>query len=156
MNNKFEIYKFRIFEFWIFYFFKISDIGLLWSKITIFIIEITLKLICHTKFGWNNPNWGRLSLKSSKLHFFAISGISKFIAYSNIQIHVLGSIFNFNLIFFKCAEQCPLSESIIIGKPKKHPFMSQRSPFKSHFLNNLVFAHRIWMQFISFHQRTTK
>ena len=84
MNNKCVIYKFWIFDF---LFFKISDIGLLWSKTTIFIIEITLKLLLHTKYGWNNLNWGRLGLKSPKLYLFAISGSSKFIAYTNIQIH---------------------------------------------------------------------
>ena len=61
MDNKRTIY-----EFWIFYFFifKYSDIGLVWSKITIFIIEITLKLLVHKKYGWNNPNWGRLGQKN--------------------------------------------------------------------------------------------
>ena len=48
--------------------------GLLWSKITIFVIEITLKLVLDTKYGLNNPNWRRLGLKSPKLHFLAISG----------------------------------------------------------------------------------
>ena len=94
---------------------KICDIGLLWSKITIFIIEITLKLILHTKYGWNNPNWGWLGLKSPKLNFFAISVSSKFITYTNIQLHVTGSIFHHNLIFFK---QCHLLESITIEKSK--------------------------------------
>ena len=56
---------------WFFFIFKYSDIGLLWSKITIFIIEITLKLLLHTKYGWNNPSWGRLGMKSPKLHVFA-------------------------------------------------------------------------------------
>ena len=42
---------------------------------------------------WNNPNWGRLGLKSPRFHFFGISGSSKFIAYTNIQIYVTGSIF---------------------------------------------------------------
>ena len=60
-----------------FFIFKYSDIGLLWSKITIFIIEITLKRLLHKKYGWNKPNWGRLGLKCRKLHFFAISGSSK-------------------------------------------------------------------------------
>ena len=78
---------------------KISDIGLLWSKITIFIIEITLKLYLHTKYGWNNPNWGRLGLISPKLHFLGLSGSSKFTTYTNIQIHVTGSIF-FVIWFF--------------------------------------------------------
>ena len=41
---------------------------------TIFIIEITLKLLLHKKYGWNNPKLGRLGLKSPKLHFFDISG----------------------------------------------------------------------------------
>ena len=99
MNNKREIYKFWIFEFLIFCFFKISDIGLLWSKITIFIIEITLNRLLHIKYGWNNPNWGRFPLKSPKLYFLAISGSSKFIAYTNIQVHVTCSIFI--VIFFK-------------------------------------------------------
>ena len=103
MNNKRAMSKFS--DFWIFdyFIFKISHVGLLWSKITIFIIEITLKLILDTKYGWNNPNSGRLGLKLPKLHFFAISGSSKFIAYKNIQIYVTGSIFielNFRLIFF--------------------------------------------------------
>ena len=94
--------------------FKYCDIGLLWSKITIFIIEITLKLLLHTKYGWNNPNWGRSGLKSPKFYFFAISGSSKFIVYTNIQIHVTSFVYtnilaachvpNFHckLIFFKC------------------------------------------------------
>ena len=77
-----------------------SDIGLLWSKITIFIIEISLELLLHKKYGWNNPNWGRLGLKSPNLHFFAISGSSKFIAYTNIQIYVTGSIFIGFFFFF--------------------------------------------------------
>ena len=47
MNNKRAMYNFRIFYNFIF---KISDIGLLWSKITIFIIEITLKLVLDTKY----------------------------------------------------------------------------------------------------------
>ena len=68
--------------------FKYSNIGLLWSKITIFIIEITLKLLLHRKYGWNNHNWGRLGLKSPKLYFFTISGSSKISADTNIQIHV--------------------------------------------------------------------
>ena len=42
MNNKHATYKFWIFDFLIF---KISDIGLLWSKITIFIIEISQNYI---------------------------------------------------------------------------------------------------------------
>ena len=70
-----------------------GDIGLLWSQIDIFIIEITLKQLLLTKYGWNNPNWGRLGLKSPRFNFFAISGSSKFIAYTNIQIYVTGSIF---------------------------------------------------------------
>ena len=93
MNNKSVIYKYLIFEFLIF-FSKNCDIGLLWSKITIFMIEITRKLLLLTKYGWNNPSWGRFCLKSpKKLHFFAISDSSKFIAYTDIQIHVAGSIF---------------------------------------------------------------
>ena len=70
MNNKHVIYKFRIFEFYNFLILKYSDIDLLWSKIIIFIIEITLKLLLHTKYGWNNPNWGRLGLKSPKTSLF--------------------------------------------------------------------------------------
>ena len=96
MNKKRAIYRFSIFEFFIF---KYSDIGLLWSKITIFIIGITIKLLLHTKYGWNNPNWGRLGLKNPKLHFLAISASSKFIAYTNIQVHVTRSIFIVNWFF---------------------------------------------------------
>ena len=47
MNNKRAMYKFWIFYFFIF---KISDIGLLWSKIMIFIIEISVKLYLHAKY----------------------------------------------------------------------------------------------------------
>ena len=56
-------------------FFKISQIGIFWSKITIFSIEISLKLPFHTKYGWNKPNSCRLGLKSPKLKillFFAV------------------------------------------------------------------------------------
>ena len=91
--------NFVFLNFWVLFFQK-CDIGLLWSKITIFIIEITIKLLLHTKYGWNNPNWGRLSLKNSKLHFFTISGSSKFIAYTNIQIHVTHSIISVNWFFW--------------------------------------------------------
>ena len=112
-----------------FLFFKISDIGLLWSKITIFIIEITLKQVLDTKSGWNNSNWGRLGLKSSKLHFFAISGSAKFIAYTNIQIYVTGSIIIVIWFFFLNARNnVLLSQSITLVKSKKHLFMGQRSP----------------------------
>ena len=69
MNNKRAMHKFRIFEIMIIFFKKMSDIALLWSQITIFIIEITLKQLLHKKYGWNNPNLGRLGLKSPKLHF---------------------------------------------------------------------------------------
>ena len=88
------MYNLQIFDL----FFKVTDIGLLWSKITIFIIEITIKLCLHRKYGWNNPNWGRLGLKNPNLHFFAISGCSKFIAYTNVQIHV--TCWMFIIIFF--------------------------------------------------------
>ena len=43
--------KFRIFEIMILFFSKMSDITLLWSQITIFIIEITLKQLLHKKIG---------------------------------------------------------------------------------------------------------
>ena len=48
MDNKqnLQISDFLIFDFFIF---KYSIIGLLWSQITIFIIEITLKLLLHKK-----------------------------------------------------------------------------------------------------------
>ena len=85
-----------------FFYFQNSDIGLLWSKITIFIIEIYLKLHLHTKYGWNNPNWGRLGLKSLKLHFLSFLAAQKLVAHTNIQIHVTGSIFIVN-VFFKCS-----------------------------------------------------
>ena len=50
----------QISDFWIFdyFIFKISQIGLLWSKITIFISEITLKLVLDIKYRWNNPEAG--------------------------------------------------------------------------------------------------
>ena len=82
-------------DFWIIYFlvFKISQIGLFSSKITIFIIEIFLKLHLHTKYGWNNRNSRRLSLKRQSLNFLLFLAAQKFIAHTNIQIHVTGSIF---------------------------------------------------------------
>ena len=92
--------QFTNFRFLNFFIFKYSDIVLLWSKITNFIIEITLKLLLHKKYGLNNPNWGRLGLKSPKLHFFAISESSKIISYTNIQIHVTRSIFIINWYVF--------------------------------------------------------
>ena len=85
-----------IFNFWIF---KSSDIDSLWSKITIFIIEISLKLHLHTKYGWNNPNSLRLGLESPKFHFLAFLAAQKFIAHTNIHIHVTGSIFSVNWFF---------------------------------------------------------
>ena len=86
MSNKCETCDFGFF-----FIFKYSDIGLLWYKITIFIIEITIILFFHRKYGSNNPYCGRLGLKSQNLHF------TKFIAYTNIEIHVTGSLFG---IFF--------------------------------------------------------
>ena len=50
MNNKRTIYKFQIFEYSNFFIFKYNDIGFLWSKINIFIIEISLKVHLHTKY----------------------------------------------------------------------------------------------------------
>ena len=65
MNNKREMYKLRGFINF-FFIFKISQIS---SKITIFIIEISLKQHLHTKYGRNNPNSRRLGLKSPKFYF---------------------------------------------------------------------------------------
>ena len=89
-------------DFWIFNFsiFKLSDIGLLWSKIIIFIIEIPRKLHLHTKYWWNNPN-SRRCLKSPKFHFLPFLAAQKFIAYTNIQIHVTRLIFIVNWFFLK-------------------------------------------------------
>ena len=84
------MYKLRIFEF---LFFKISQIGLFWSKIIIFIIEISLKLHLHTKYGWNNPNWRWLGLKSPKFNLLPFLAAQKFIPHTNIRIHVTSSIF---------------------------------------------------------------
>ena len=93
--------QFTNFGFFIFYFFilKFSDIGLFWSKITIFIIEIYLKLHLHTKYGWNNPNSCRLDLKCKKFHFLPFPAAQKIITYTNIQIHVTCSIFIVNWFF---------------------------------------------------------
>ena len=96
MNNKRAIYKFQIFDFSIF---KISNIGLLWSQITIFIIEISLKLHLHRKNGWNNPNSHRFCLKSWKSNIWPFLAAQNFIAHTNIQIHVTGSIFIVNWFF---------------------------------------------------------
>ena len=62
-----------------------SAIALLWSQIIIFIIEITLKQLLHKKYGWNNPNWGRLGLKSPKLHFLVFWQLKKFKYMSRAQ-----------------------------------------------------------------------
>ena len=93
----------HISDFWIFYFsiFKISNIGLRWSKITIVIIAISLKLHLHTKYLWNNPNSLRLGLKSHKVHFLLFLAAQKFIACTNIQIHIICSIFIVNWFFWK-------------------------------------------------------
>ena len=56
MNNMHAIYKFWIFEFWIILFKKFAILAY-FDPITIFIIEITLKLVLDAKYGWNNPNW---------------------------------------------------------------------------------------------------
>ena len=85
-----------------FFYFQIKRYWLTLIKNSIFIVEITLKLLLHTKYGWNNPNWGRLGLKSEKLHFFAISGSSKFISHKHSNIwHGLN--FHCNSIFLKCS-----------------------------------------------------
>ena len=77
--------------------FKITDICLLWLKITIFIIEISLKLHLHAKYGWNNSNSWWLGLKSPKFHFLSFLAVQKFIVHTNIQIHVRGLIFIVNI-----------------------------------------------------------
>ena len=46
-------------------------------------------------------NFKTFGLKGPKLHFSAISGSSKFIANTNIQIHVTCSIFIINIYFFE-------------------------------------------------------
>ena len=126
MNDKRAISKKKIFL--IFWFSNIA--GLLWSKITIFIIEISLKLHLQTKYGWNNPNWGRLGLKSRKLHFFAISGSLKFIAYTNIQIHVTGSIFILIWFFFKMLVTMSSIRLNNNWKVQKTPFYGSTIPLK--------------------------
>ena len=84
-----QIWVFLIFNFFIF---KIS------SKIAIFIIEISIKVHLHSKYGWNNPHSHRLGLKNTKISFFAISGSWKIYHTHDIQIHVTGHIFI--IIFF--------------------------------------------------------
>ena len=109
--------------------FKYSDIGFLWSQITIFIIEITLKLLLHKKYRWNNPNWSRLGLKNPKLHFFDISGSSKLIVNINVQINVTRSIFSVNCFFF--FEMPLIMSSIRINNNwyyKKSLIILRRSP----------------------------
>ena len=90
----------QISDFWIFnyFIFKISDIGLLWSEITIFIIEITLKL-SHTKYGWNNTNlfhsgWAWKVQNLTFSHFWQLK-IYRIHKHSN-TCHPL----NFHRIFF--------------------------------------------------------
>ena len=126
MNNKCAIYKFWIFEFWIYFIFKYSDIGLLWSKITIFMIGITLKLILHIKYGWNNPEAGWV-WKVQNFIFFAISG-SKIHCIHKHSNTCHGLNFHRNLIVFKCSKQCPLSQSITIEITKKLLITAVRSP----------------------------
>ena len=50
---------------------------LLWSKITIFIIEISLKLHLHKNTGWNNYNSHKFGLKSQKFNFLTFLGAQK-------------------------------------------------------------------------------
>ena len=97
MNNKRAMYKF-----FIFYsrFFKISQIVLFWAKITIIIIEISLKAILHGKYWWNNTNSHRFGLKSQQLHFLAFLIAQKCIIHAYIEIQATGSIFIFKIYIF--------------------------------------------------------
>ena len=72
----------------------------------------------HTKYGWNNPNWGRLGLKSQKLHFFAISGSSKIHRTQNIQIHVTGFIFIVNRFFLNASNNVLCQNKYQLKSPK--------------------------------------
>ena len=96
---QFTHFVFLNFEF--FYFqIQYSDIGLLWSKITIFMIGIALKQHLHAKYGWNNPNWGRLGLKNLELYLLTFLSARKFIAHTTIRLHVMGSNLILNWFFF--------------------------------------------------------
>ena len=64
---QFTIYGFL--DFW-FFVLKIRKIYLFWSKITIFIIEISLKPHLCTKYGLNNLNSHRLAWKVKNLIFY--------------------------------------------------------------------------------------
>ena len=124
-----------------FFIFKYNDIGLLWSKITIFFMEITLKLFLHTKYGRNNPNWGRLGLKNSKLHFFDISRSSKFIVNINVQLNVTHSIFIINRFFFWNARNNVLYQNQEQLKlPKSANYRCTVPLKKTNFLENISFS----------------
>ena len=109
-NVQFTNFLFLNFKFFIF---KYSYIGLLWSKITIFIIEITLKLPLLSKYGWNNPNWGRLGLKNPKRHVFC--------HFWQLKIHRIHKhwntcrAFNFHQHFFSFFEMLVTMSSIRIN-----------------------------------------
>ena len=88
------IYKFRIFEFFIF---KCSDIAYFDPKLPFLWLKFLKNYIYIQITSWNNANSRRLGLKRSKFHFLPFLEVQKFIAYTNIQIHVTCSIF---IIFF--------------------------------------------------------
>ena len=90
-------------NFWIFEFSKCCQICLFWSKITIIIIEISIKLYLHTKYRWNNPNSLRLGLKNQK-NIFAISGNSKMHGTHKHSYTYKFSIFILNLYFFNAPD----------------------------------------------------
>ena len=92
--------QFTNFRFLNFLFSNIAILVYFDPKLPFFFIEISLKLHLHTKYWMNNPNSSTLGLKSPKFnHIFSFLGAQKFIAYTNIQIHVTRSIFIENWCF---------------------------------------------------------
>ena len=117
-------------NFWFFVVcFKISQIGLFWSKITIFIIEISLKQHLHTKYWWNNPNSRRLGLKSQKRNFLLFLAAPKFIAHTNIQIHVTGLIFIIHWFFLNAPNDVLYQNQWQLKLPK-YAYLLQYGPLK--------------------------
>ena len=112
------MYKLRIFEFLIILFLKLVILDTL-IKITIFILEISLKLHLHTKYGWNNPNSRRFGLESPKLHFLPFLAARKFIAHNNIQIHVTSWFFIVNWFFVNASNNSLYQNQKQLQLPKK-------------------------------------
>ena len=99
------MWNLQIFDFWFFFPKFAKSACLFWPKITMIVIEISLKLE-DAKYWWNNPNLHRLGLKSQQLHFVLFLATEKFIILTIVQIHDF--FFHHKDNFFNCTYQCPI------------------------------------------------